>query len=530
MRLISPGISYLHSTRKILEHLNWPGWEIPDHRASTRPSDCDVHIFDYLINVHRRPIENGFSPTMQVWNAESETRELRPGDIQLRLVSRAFNLAMTRVFFKYEAARIIAYQENALQRLEEHILHDGNRAWNIGDAVKKVEVVLGTGRHNAGSIFDQEHHDPDYAEGLEKGANALQNLFDKQALPRIVQRMPRLESLIVYLPEEWRSEDPWDVDEPHYDEDSDRSEYAPKYRLDLVQGLREQFASLFSAAAPLTPAPDPRFPPNPLQHLTYLRLSLPCAYDFAHIASHVPDAVASRLRHLYLEIIDGTGPGGDLAYTRAAHGDEDSDDEGDGEYLPSNLQAQFPNDESFPGMCALISQCTNLDSLGLVGTQCIDLANLTWRPSNGGLQNIYLSRVTCTSDTLLSLLSPTGEPDSSDAPPTPIEAFHIQDVRLWSGTWTSVFKRLLTAPKLVRFHVYNLVYHAEGESAHLGERNNRPWENVDVIWSLDDERPEIWDVVKKVVKAGGSVDSDLVELSAPGRSERDEVREMLTKK
>ena len=469
-----------------------------------------MHTFDYLINIHRRPLAIGVRQAWWAWNAESKSSTRYPGDLRLRLVSRAFNLAVLRVFFKYDGVKFLAYRENMLQRLEEHILHDGNRGWDIGEAVRKLDVVLGTERYRPFSIFDKDH-EPKYAgrddeaETLKKGSHDLKILLEKRTLSRLVQRMPRLESLIVHLPEEWRSECPDEVDD--YDSEDDEGQYGEQYDLDLLHALRSDIASIFSAAATPLPSPDPMFPPNPLNHLTYLRLTLPCAYDIAHIASCVPSSVASRLRHLYLEIIDGTGPCGDLEYTR--YGDM-SDDDGDG-CLYSNLQHKHPNETHFPALCTFVSRCTHLSSLALVGTQCIDLATLVWRPETPGLQNVFLSRVTCTAELLISLLSPpSGEPSAPGAAPgfSPIETLQLENVRLWSGTWKSVFEHLTSAAQhLMHIRVYNVIYDPWGESGHLEERNGRPWENVDVVWTEDEgERKSLAKVIRGVQEGGWEVE------------------------
>jgi hypothetical protein len=64
--------------------------------------------------------------------------------------------------------------------------------------------------------------------------------------------------------------------------------------------------------------------------------------------------MAASLKHLYLEYIDGTGPGGDLYYTRSWQGDNDS--EGDEEYPYSNLQKKFPNVEYMDDVFKLVNR------------------------------------------------------------------------------------------------------------------------------------------------------------------------------
>ncbi|KAF2440029.1 hypothetical protein P171DRAFT_116941 [Karstenula rhodostoma CBS 690.94] len=225
-------------------------------------------------------------------------------------------------------------------------------------------------------------------------------------------------------------------------------------------------------------APQTHTGTSHLPFLTYLRLKLPCAYDFAHLASCMPGTVALRLRHLCLQIVDGTGPGGDLSYTRSWQGDGNPFDSDEG-HLFSNLQRKHPNTAYMQDICGLVNRCKNLESLGLVGTQCINLESLNWQPAEGpGLKTLYMSRVIATAEQLLTLLS-SGRGDGA----CHIEAFDIKDVELMNGTWESVFARLLTSSSLVFLQIFNLKYNIRGHSAHLALYNSRPWENVSEIWT-----------------------------------------------
>ncbi|KAJ4287690.1 hypothetical protein N0V90_012393 [Kalmusia sp. IMI 367209] len=468
---------------EIFQHVVYPSWEALNH-ISRSPTRDDIHSFDHLININRRPLEH----VIAWWP--------RPGDIQLRLVSRAFNRAMLRVYFRYEGAVLLASEEHALERVEEHLIpEDGKSAWSIADSVEKFRVELCPRGYSKWSIFHADHgkmNEWEKRDGkdekLDAGAERLKNLLDKATLARAVSRMPKLASLIVNLNEEWRAEDPaWD-----YDAENEEEMRGLKLKLDLLQSVREGVANLFLPV---------EFTVGGAQHLellTYLRLALPGAYDFAYINKRMSEAVVMRLRHLYLEFIDGTGPGGDLDYTRSR---QSGSDDGDEDYPLSNMQRMHPNTEYMHSMCSLVNRCKNLESLGLVGTQCIDLEGLNWHSANGGLKNIYICRAVTAADKMLQLLS-SGYGEGSCA----VEAFDIEDVQLMDSTWESVFARLQSSSTLVYFHVWNLVYSKHGTSAHLAENNSRPWENVSEIWTENrGDQQRIWDIIEAVMERGGSV-------------------------
>lgn len=102
------------------------------------------------------------------------------------------------------------------------------------------------------------------------------------------------------------------------------------------------------------------------QHLTDLRLALPGTHDIGKLAAGIPDNVKQQLKHLYLEVVDESGPGGSLGLSFF-----------DG---PSNLQAQYPNQDYQDEVWAFIASCNNLESLGLHCTHCLSLERLNWKP------------------------------------------------------------------------------------------------------------------------------------------------------
>ncbi|KAF1968048.1 hypothetical protein BU23DRAFT_572725 [Bimuria novae-zelandiae CBS 107.79] len=363
-------------TLKIFEHIKWTAWEVWKHRT-TRPNRNNVHTFDHIINIHRRPLDHGIC----FWP--------RPGDLQIRLVSRAFNRAMLRVYFKYEGLNFLAGKENILERFEEHIIRDDNKTWNIASAVEKLTVDLRARGYVEGSIFKREHAEEwewekeDHKnEKLEERAERLKALVDQGILVQAVRKMPKLSSLIVHLPEQWRSDRPnWESS--GYDED---------------------------------------------------------------------------------------------------------DDEGQ-----------------------LVNRCRNLESLGLVGTQRINLEELNWRPANGGLKNLYLSRVVGSAEKFLTLLSSMGGEEGGVCS---IEAFEIKNGDLMDGTWESVFAYLLTSPSLLHFFVYHLVYNKYGKSSHLRRYNHRPWENVSEIWTESDgDVKSLVDVIRAVQGCGYSLNETMNEFA-----------------
>ena len=200
----------------------------------------------------------------------------------------------------------------------------------------------------------------------------------------------------------------------------------------------------------------------------------------------MPDTVALRLRHLYMEIVDGTGPEGDDEYIKY--------DRADRTHPWSNVQLQFPNKDHVSGMLGLVSRCKGLESLGLVGTHRIDLDSLDLQSTNGGLKNIYLSRVMCTTEELLRLLP------FSDAEGTicNVEAFQIEESSLWDGTWEAIFARLAKAPSLLHLCVFNLIYDEDGASSDYYQYNHRLCENSRPLWT---EKDSDWERLREVLRA-----------------------------
>lgn len=193
-----------------------------------------------------------------------------------------------------------------------------------------------------------------------------------------------------------------------------------------------------------------------LDNLTDLQLSLPCTRDFKSLSESLPQDLCERLKTLYLGITDATGPGGSKDY----HRDDYEFEAGDGDdYVPhSNLQKLHPNVdrarveseresdsgseredaevESISGnerwFFALLARCLNLKTLGLAGTQALNLNLLSWKPKPPGLANLLLHRMNISAENLIILLSPTMRIPLSRSP---LSRLWLKDVELTSGTW-----------------------------------------------------------------------------------------------
>ncbi|KAI0429730.1 hypothetical protein F5Y09DRAFT_356638 [Xylaria sp. FL1042] len=151
------------------------------------------------------------------------------------------------------------------------------------------------------------------------------------------------------------------------------------------------------------------------QHLVDLRLALPGTHDIGRLAAAISDNVKSQLKHLYLEVVDETGPGGSFEHfnekdaegTRHPREDGTLTSVGDSPYPPSNLQAQYPNRTHQNQVWEFITSCNNLESLGFHCTHYLSLERLNWKPGSNsrGLRDLYLNRVYAKTSTLINLLS-----------------------------------------------------------------------------------------------------------------------------
>ena len=375
-------------------------------------------------------------------------------ELELRLVCKAFDHAMTRLYFQHKYATFRTWENTATSRLQKYIIEEGAK---FPPCIKRLQIMLSESRLSPDGLF--EKRDVENNPGL-AGKLALLVANTSAFVPRIeeaVSKSPTLKRLVVTLEENWRSA-PLEVDQ------RDDEDYGLKLDLDFLQLIRSNIASIFSS------------PRVHLPLLTYLRLTLPSAYDIATIGACIRDEMAMQLRHLFLEFIDGTGPGGDRAYDF----DERSINDEHGSPLYSNLQTRFPNTDYMDGICTLVSRCRNLESLGLKGTQYCNLESLVWRPTKG-LKSLYLHRTRTPSSVVLALLSPsTGISESSST--SRIVSVEFSDVDLHGSAWSTIFDHLGSSPLLAyvdvkdipigrsdQRSVFNMISKVDAREGYLGE-------------------------------------------------------------
>jgi len=376
-------------------------------------------------------------------------------ELELRLVCKAFDHAMTRLYFQHKYATFRTWENTATSRLQKYIIEEGAK---FPPCIKRLQIMLSESRLSPDGLF--EKRDVENNPGL-AGKLALLVANTSAFVPRIeeaVSKSPTLKRLVITLEENWRSA-PLEVDQ------RDDEDCGLKLDLDFLQLIRSNIASIFSS------------PRVHLTLLTYLRLTLPSAYDIATIGACIRDDMAMQLRHLFLEYIDGTGPGGDRAYDF----DERSINDEHGSPLYSNLQTRFPNTDYMDGICTLVSRCRNLESLGLKGTQYCNLESLVWRPTKDGLRNLYIDRVRTPSLVLLALLSPsTGISESSST--SRIVSVDLSDVDLHGSAWSTIYDHLGSSPLLAyvdvkdipigrsdQRSVFNMISKVDAREGYLGE-------------------------------------------------------------
>jgi hypothetical protein len=236
-----------------------------------------------------------------------------------------------------------------------------------------------------------------------------------------------------------------------------------------------------------------------LENLTDLRLSLPCTRDFKRLSESLPQAMCERLKTLYLEITDATGIGGSRSFLEENYDNDEI-------YVPySNLQQLHPNvDREFeperaldtgPGqedteveptsgnelwVFILVARCRNLETLGLVGTQALNLNLFSRETKLPKLTDLLLCRIKTSAKTLIHLLSPAMNTPLSQSP---LSRVWLNEVELTSGIWAQVCECLLQCPNLTYLYPMDLNYSCDGESAHLRASSCRMWEEIWHIWT-----------------------------------------------
>lgn len=224
-------------------------------------------------------------------------------------------------------------------------------------------------------------------------------------------------------------------------------EWAPALDTTLISSLAEAIAVSMRTAN--------------FEHLTELKLSLPCSENFVAISKAMPEKLAHQLKTLFLAYTDATGPNGSNDYLRQSSETADNDNN----YPPSNLQEEYPNQQYTYAMFDIVSQCPNLQVLGLAGTHFLDGNLLDWKSKATSLESLLISRMNITSKNLISLLSPPAHHLTMDSSVTNIE---LEWVDLTDGLWEEVFRYLYTlCPKLAYLNPKNLSYARNGRSAHL---------------------------------------------------------------
>jgi hypothetical protein len=263
-----------------------------------------------------------------------------------------------------------------------------------------------------------------------------------------------------------------------------RENVAPMICFRMMDQLRIGLSSLFYA------------PTAWAETLIDLRLALPCAYDFAVIGDTIPDNMLFRLRHLRLQVIDGTGPWGCREYPT--------------HYLErSRFLKEYLNEGYESAMVKIINKCKQLCTLGLSGTQHLDYNTIDWQPSDGGLETIHLQRIALSSESLITLLSPALE--FVDRPS--LFSAWIEEVRLTAGTWAEVFAHMRKCPSLRYTNMHQLDYDEEGESRHMRSTISRGSMAYEKIRTREKEdRKEMRNLMKYVIALSGRYPDEFDEM------------------
>lgn len=255
-------------------------------------------------------------------------------------------------------------------------------------------------------------------------------------MPEIFERLQNLKSLTVISPSSISI----------YGQRGD--EYAPTLDLALISSLAESIAGSVRTTN--------------FEYLTELKLSLPCSENFLAISKALPERLAHQIKKLFLAYTDATGPGGSNSYLIHSSETRDNDDN----YPPSNLQEEYPNRDYAYAMFDIVSQCPNLQVLGLAGTHFLDGNLLDWKSKASGLESLIISRMEITVKNMINLLSPPAHQPTMDS--SILTNIELEWVYLTDGLWEEVFRHLYThCPKLAYFNPKNLSYSRHGRSSHL---------------------------------------------------------------
>ncbi|KAF2870764.1 hypothetical protein BDV95DRAFT_607897 [Massariosphaeria phaeospora] len=402
---------------EIFSHFKEPytgasGWT-PDRNGATKKPYCAAQ-YDHARRVFRD----------YALHANADLRSVR-------LVSRSFYRSATKLMFGDCVVRSSAFQTKAT-----HSFAASNITPFMAHAIKRLRVDFCESDPESKRLFAKA------GPGLAKQTTADALLEFIRGHPSAISKLPNLECLMVTAPRYLNSGTEW----------SDQLDLD----LDVVDRLRSSLVSVFSAAK--------------FEFLTDLRLSLPCAYDFAVLSEALSDEMCLQLQHLYLEYTDATGQGGCRMYKTWCDYRGDPYEMSDARVPLSNLQQRYPNAEYAAHICTLIGRCCNLESLGLAATHHFEGNLLNWKPALGkGLKTLYLRRVRINSDVLIGLVSPHPETKS------PLFSLRFNEVDLLSGSWAQVFSHISeNCPSLSYLSPDHLSYAQEGESSHLSSRREFP--------------------------------------------------------
>ncbi|KAF2688141.1 hypothetical protein K458DRAFT_175749 [Lentithecium fluviatile CBS 122367] len=405
--------------------------------------------------------EQDYDHTLRVFKLDFRQRQSLDALISLRLTCKTLHRSATRALLGQCVIPLFSMRQASLQNMEELVSGEGILS-SMTPALNHV-------------LFDLE---PDYCDYRHcfgdirtEMDRSLFGTFER-VFPLVLAKLPIIQTLIVSI---------WTRCEYSMSE-----EVAPSLDLAIIAAFRN---CLVTALGNTT-----------LEHLTDLRLTLPCAYDFVAVGAALPDDMCARLRRLYLGYVDATGPGGSEQYLvwRDSYGDGDEDVEF------SNLQKLYPNEEYINALYSIVNRCPNLNSLGLSATQHLDGDPLSGIPAAvKGLKDLYLYRVRISHTGLIRLLSSTSS-DTSD-PPNPITSAWLEAVELKSGTWKDIFEHLLHCSSFSYLCPKDLVY-ARDELSHQHKLyNSRPWEDSGNIWTRHEpDQQSLRTLIRKLIdKAGG---------------------------
>lgn len=219
--------------------------------------------------------------------------------------------------------------------------------------------------------------------------------------------------------------------------------------------------------------------------------------------------VRDKLKHLYLGIVDLSGPGGEyenipnVVVDRDHIYDRTVDDQ---DYPRSNVQSTYPNRVVQQSLWDFASLCPNPESLGIRGTHFLDLDRLNWNQgsTSRGLRVLHLKRVWASISTIINLLSPS----PSLGGPSNVSRIWLWDVKIKpdGGNWADLFKFLLICPEL-ELAVFRSLNYFTGHAKYDHVHRMAYGDLSDAVWTTDkSELKPLHRLCRKLVqRAGGEV-------------------------